>query len=178
MSNHSEYVYVEQIEYDDGDDLGERTVVCFDSGERQSILSWSIDMSGCPEGWQDRLKTLKEGHYLVTYTSRTFQEGDWEHGYYDCAEVDELVSIKRSYLRGPLVYFWKTKVLTSYDLACSVAVDLFRPVWGLEFDYGGAGTSVGRMWFPEALALRIYTTETYEQNAWGAGYKSKSLRRR
>lgn len=175
-----EYVYIEQTEWDDEvEGPGERTIVCFDSGgECQSLLSYDIDMSGGLDAWLEQLKTLKEGYYLLAYTWRTFQEGDWEHGYFDCAETDQLLSIKRSYLCGPLVCIWKTKIVPFYDLVCSVTVDLFRPVWGLDFDYGGCGTSIGRMWFPKALALRIYTTEAYESNVWGRGYKQKTLRRR
>lgn len=161
------YIYLKNGS--DGEDFDpcEIEVTCL---SHDGMVNHEIYMVGTPSVWVDRLVKLESGCYWVRYEVERYKEGDWESGYFDVEEAGDIVKIKKSF-KALLLCLYRFYIEPTMEMV----IDLFSPVWRVDYLYGGAGISQNDLWFPVAFVKRWI--KVFRKPGWGEGYTEVSLRR-
>lgn len=128
-----------------------------------------IEAVGIPDEWKSTLNALSSGFYKVHYTVSL----EIENGYSSFAYLQllNILSVHRSAVAA-FLFLLNHKIAPCIDFI----LDLFRPVWAVEIEWGGAGLRWTKMWLPQAIYFRLLPN-TKALSSWGPKYTKVSLRR-
>jgi len=118
---------------------------------------------------------LKTGYYKIQYVKGRDGEYDGPYTLYEYDVIESYESAEHSQHARWL--YWKYRLNYRWQMFA----EIFQKVWGLDWDYGGAGISSKNMYFPKALFLKIKSSKYYpgkrHEPSWGPGYVYAKIRK-
>lgn len=166
------YVYLEHEIDDPDEEPHPHLMTCsgWHPERNRDLLAFELGQCGYPDHWKKELLKHPPGYYRIDYATRTESEchdyGEW----FSYPVVDDLICLERSF-KARLYWFLNLNLIPTFE----TAYDLFRPIWRVDFEYGGVGISSRSMFLPYALFIRYFTPKGHA--AWGDNYTDKRLRR-
>jgi hypothetical protein len=162
------YCYYENIVDEHDENIG--LVVVEDLGlDHEDLLEYELSENLCEleEIMPEEYKSLPSGYYLVEYS--IFNDGGYDEP--DNWVVDRIDKMTPAPFLGRLAEFRADAISFIRE-----AKMYFKPVWCVDFDYGGLGISSEDTYLPIALYQLLLSKFNFIDPGWGKTYKKTMLR--